>query len=182
MNSVQRNFPQLNPESPPEVLTFSITGGADAALFSIDPSTGVLAFKVAPDFEHPTDAALDDIYSVTVTVDDGKQGTDTQNIAVTVIGINDNAPVFTSPVAFTLNENTTSVGTAVATDADLPAQTLTYSISGGADAALFNINPSTGALVFLAAPDFEAPADAGTDNVYDIQVTADDTTTRALAA
>ena len=47
--------------------------------------------------------------------------------------------------------------TVTATDADLPAQTLTYSIVGGADAALFTIDAATGALSFIAAPDFEAP-------------------------
>jgi hypothetical protein len=36
--------------------------------------------------------------------------------------------------------------TVTATDADLPAQTLSYSIVGGADAAKFSINASTGAL------------------------------------
>jgi serralysin len=40
---------------------------------------------------------------------------------------------------------------------DLPAPTFVYSIAGGADAALFTINASTGALAFVAAPDFEAP-------------------------
>jgi serralysin len=50
--------------------------------------------------------------------------------------------------------------TVTATDADLPAQTLSYSIVGGADAAKFSINASTGALSFVTAPDYEAPTDA----------------------
>jgi hypothetical protein len=50
-------------------------------------------------------------------------------------------------------ENTTAVMTVTATDADLPAQTLTYSIVGGADAAKFAINSSTGALSFATAPE-----------------------------
>jgi len=41
-------------------------------------------------------------------------------------------------------ENTTAVLTVTATDADLPAQTLSYSISGGADAGQFSINGTTG--------------------------------------
>jgi hypothetical protein len=41
--------------------------------------------------------------------------------------------------------------TVTATDADLPAQTLSYSIVGGADAAKFAINASTGALSFVTA-------------------------------
>ena len=54
--------------------------------------------------------------------------------------------------------------------------TLTYSISGGADAAQFAINASTGALSFLAAPDYETPTDAGANNVYDVTVQVTDGT------
>ncbi len=59
------------------------------------------------------------------------------------------APVFTSGTAFNVSENTTAVTTVTASDADL--DTLTFAISGGADAALFSINATTGALTFLAA-------------------------------
>lgn len=72
--------------------TFSITGGADAALFEIDPITGELTFKVAPDFENPADNGGDNIYDVTVTVTDGANHTDSESIAVTVTGVNDNTP------------------------------------------------------------------------------------------
>ncbi|MBI4756151.1 MAG: tandem-95 repeat protein, partial [Betaproteobacteria bacterium] len=64
--------------------------------------------------------------------------------------------------------------TVTATDADLPAQTLGYAISGGADAARFAIDAASGALSFVAAPDFELPADADLDNVYEVTVTVSD--------
>jgi hypothetical protein len=73
-------------------------------------------------------------------------------------------------------ERVANVTTVAATDADQPAQTLTYTIVGGADAALFSIDPSTGALRFISAPDFDAPADAGADNIYDVIVQASDGT------
>ena len=50
---------------------------------------------------------------------------------------------------------------------------LSYSL-GGTDAALFNINATTGAVTFKAAPNFEVPTDAGGNNVYDITVAASD--------
>ena len=34
--------------------TFSVSGGADQALFSIDGASGALTFDAAPDFELPT--------------------------------------------------------------------------------------------------------------------------------
>ena len=69
-------------------------------------------------------------------------------------------------------ENTTAVTTVTATDVDL--NTLTYSISGGADAALFSINATTGVLTFLAAPDFENPTDIGSNNTYEVVVQVSD--------
>ena len=63
--------------------------------------------------------------------------------------------------------------TVVATDVD-PGTTLTYAIVGGADAQRFVIDAATGALSFVAAPDFEAPADQDGNNSYVVQVRASD--------
>ncbi|MDX2156486.1 MAG: polysaccharide deacetylase family protein [Hyphomicrobiaceae bacterium] len=78
-------------------------------------------------------------------------------------------PDITTAASLTVAENNTAVVTVTAGDAD-PGQTLAYAIIGGADAALFGIGQSTGALSFLAAPDFEAPRDAGANNVYNLVV------------
>ena len=70
-------------------------------------------------------------------------------------------------------ENSSAVTTFSATDADA-GQAVTYSITGGADAALFAIGSATGVLTFAAAPDFEAPADTNADSVYEVIVGATD--------
>ncbi|MBN9982554.1 hypothetical protein [Rhizobium laguerreae] len=160
-----------------DTLSYSFVGGADANLFTINASTGVLAFLSTPDFEAPADADSDNAYDVVVEVSDGTL-TDTQAIAVTVTNANDNAPVFTSGTTTTFGENGTgTVYDADAVDADNLAA-LTYSLSG-ADAALFDIEASAGVVTFKAAPDFEAPADSGGNNVYDIVVTVSDGTLSA---
>src|SRR5437016_6097789 len=86
--------------------------------------------------------------------------------------------------AVSIAENTTAVTTVAATDPNA-GQSLGYSISGGADAALFTIDSTSGALAFLTAPNFEAPADAGGNNVYDLTVQVSDghggTDTQAIA-
>ena len=99
------------------------------------------------------------------------------NVAVTLATPN-NAPVITSngggaTAALSKAENTLAVTTVTSTDADA-GQTRTYSIAGGADAALFAINETTGALSFIAAPDFETPTDAGANNVYNVDVRVTD--------
>jgi Ca2+-binding RTX toxin-like protein len=81
-------------------------------------------------------------------------------------------PDITSPAAFTAPENQTLAGTVTATDADLDP--LTFSISGGEDAALFEIDSISGALSFLAAPDFEAPPDDGATEGYQVEVLVED--------
>ena len=159
---------------PAQTVAYSITGGADQAKFSINAGTGALTFSAAPDYENPTDADTNNVYVVQVTASDGAGRSVNQTINVTVTPVNDNDPVITSGNTANVAENTTAVLTVTATDADLPAQTLTYSITGGADQGKFSINSGTGALTFSAAPDYENPTDADTDNVYVVQVTAND--------
>ena len=88
------------------------------------------------------------------------------------VTVTDVAPTFTSASNFSVAENTTAAGTLTATDPG--TSSITYAITGGADASLFNINASTGAITFKNAPNYESPADAGADNVYNLTVTASD--------
>ena len=159
-------------------LTYSISG-ADAALFNIDSVTGAVTFKSSPDYEAPGDAGGNNVYDVNVTASDGTNST-TQAVAISVTNVNE-APTFTSGAAASFAENANgTVYTAAATDPDAGA-TLTYSISG-ADAALFNINATTGAVTFKSSPNYEAPGDVGGNNVYDVNVTASDGTNSATKA
>ena len=150
------------------------------AFFTIDPTTGVLAFVTPPDFEARADRNENNIYDVVVKVTDSKGDSDRQAIAVAVTNVNEAPRVVTT--AMTVNENITAVGTVLAGDPEHDALTLT--ITGGADAARFGIDAVTGQLTFAAAPDFENPQDADGDNVYEIAVQASDgalATSQAIA-
>ena len=82
------------------------------------------------------------------------------------------APSFTTPATFDAAENQTVVGTVAAADGD-PGDSVTgYAIQGGADASQFTIVEATGVLAFASAPNFEAAADADTDNDYVVVVRA----------
>jgi Ca2+-binding RTX toxin-like protein len=70
-----------------QTLTYSIAGGADAAKFTVNAASGVVAFVAAPDFEAPTDSGGNNVYDVVVQVSDGNGGFDTQAIAVTVTNV-----------------------------------------------------------------------------------------------
>jgi Ca2+-binding RTX toxin-like protein len=83
------------------------------------------------------------------------------------------SPVFRSEDVADFAENATgTVYTASAFDPN--DDTISFAINGGADASLFSINSATGALTFNAAPDYEAPADSGADNDYEVIIRATD--------
>ncbi len=63
------------------------------------------------------------------------------------------APNITSPSSsVSVAENQTSAFTVSATD----TSSISYSISGGTDANAFSINPTSGAVTFNTAPDYES--------------------------
>jgi hypothetical protein len=161
-------------------LSYSIAG-TDAALFNINSSTGAVTFKLAPNFEAPADAGGNNVYDITVKSSDGTLSSAAQAVAITVTNVNE-APVLTSAAAFNFAENaSTAVYTVTASDQDA-GTTLSYALAG-ADAALFNINSSSGAVTFKASPNFEAPGATGGGNVYHVDVTASDgTNTTAVQA
>ena len=167
-------------DTPSQTVGFTIAGaGADNAKFEIG-SGNQLRFISAPDFENPTDlggTAGDNIYEVSVLADDGNGLTTPQTILVTVTAVNEHAPEVTSPAIGSVSENTQSVHLLTATDADLPAQIVTFSVAGsGADNSQFQI-ANGNELQFINAPDFESPNDVGGtagDNIYEVSILADD--------
>ena len=136
-------------------------------------------------------ALPDGNFAVAWGSDDGGDGSGSliRAIIIDPAGPDNLAPTITSngggdTAAVSISENATAVTTVVATDPDA-GQTLTYAVADGADGGLFTINTTTGALAFIAAPDFENPTDAGANNVYDVTVQASDgnggTDTQAIA-
>lgn len=84
-------------------------------------------------------------------------------------------PVFTNVPSngiFCVNENTKLVVDLNASDKD--CDTLSFKIEGGADAAAFVIDPKTGVLSFVTAPDYEKPTDSDGNNSYKVIVSVSD--------
>ncbi len=133
-------------------LTYSL-GGTDAVSFSMDSTTGQLRTDAPLDYETKND------YTVTITVYDGKGGTDSITVTINVTDVQENrAPVFTDGASTTraVAENTGSgidIGSPIAaTDAD--NDSLNYSL-GGTDAASFSIDSTRGQLRTDAPLDYE---------------------------
>ena len=165
----------------PDTQTWSVETTDDGSKFQV--ASGFLpnlSFKDQPDFETPTDVgdtAMNNTYVVTVKLTDSGGLSDALTFTVTVTDVNE-APKITTLAAtytgFNVDENaatTMVIKTYEAEDVDVNS-VLTWDVHG-ADASNFTITKNAdghGELKFANAPNFEIPADAGTDNVYDVTV------------
>ena len=88
-------------------------------------------------------------------------------------GLSNLVPGFSSSASVSVQENSVGVVyTARATDGD--GDSVTISVSGGPDAGAITLDASSGGISFTANLDFENPADANADNVYEITLEARD--------
>lgn len=180
-------------------VTYVISGGADAAMFSVGPVTNgtidcaqihfiktlivkntladtraiVPGFVDPGNFEIPMDKDKDNVYDLEITATDVHGNKYVRTLSLKVMDVNE-APAITSGTAFSIEEDgNTKVADIQAQDPD-KGDTLRYDISGGTDKAVFTVNNSTGALSFKATPDYDAPTDGNRDNIYEVTVTVTD--------
>ena len=158
--------------------TFSITGGADRAEFSINAISGDLTFNAAPNYESPTDSDTNNVYLVEVTADDGYGKTDVQLVSVSVTDVDEFDVEAISDSDAEANEvaenaaNETVVGiTAVASDVDGSTNTITYSLDDDAGGR-FAIDSSTG--VITVADGTQLDYEAATSHDITIRATSAD--------
>ena len=147
-------------------------GAKDESLISINEKTGVVSFKVSPDYERPTDVGSNNSINFSVQASDGALVA-VQEYSFAITNKNE-APVITT-TNFSIFENNVTVGAISASDVD-SGTTLSYGLTEAAssDEQLFNINSTTGALVFKSRPDYETPRDNGSNNIYNITVKVTD--------
>ncbi len=113
-------------------LTYTLTGGADANLFSM--SNGVVTFNAAPNFEVKADSGADNVYNIIVTATDALGHTASRNVAITVTNVNERPTVvaLNAPAEATLAVNQSLAGESIVgmfADEDA-GTTLTYSATG----------------------------------------------------
>ena len=155
-----------------DTLTYFL-GGDDAESFDIDSSTGQLQTKAPLDYETKK------THNVEVSVGDGQMTSEDITITVDVTDVNE-PPEVTGLDSVDYAENGTDpVDTYTATDPDENAP-ITWTLEGD-DSDDFSIN-ETGELTFKTPPDFEALADADTDNVYNVTIKASDGTNTGTLA
>src|SRR5205823_6279104 len=121
------------------------------------PATGVFTWT-------PSESQGPGVYNFNVVVSDGSL-TDTKPIQLTVAEVNV-APVLSGvPVSATINEEQLYTFTASASDHDLPAQTLSFSLTGAPSGA--SIDANTGVFSWT-------PSEAQGPGVYAFNVMVSD--------
>ena len=172
--------------NPVDVITWDLSG-ADEMHFSIS-SGGDLSFSISPNFEVPFDMGSGNDYVIVVEADDGQGGVGTFNVTVTVTNVDETPEITSNNATQTFAEieydyvhapAELEVDTFTARDEEDGTIGITWTL-GGTDAGDFTISTGAttgeGLLVFKNPPNFEAPTNAGTDNVYEVAVIARDTT------
>ena len=152
-----------------DVLTYSL-GGTDEASFTIDREMGQIKVAEGTKLDYETRPT----YTVTVTATDPSLEAASITVTITVTNVNEAPELSRIPLAITgrtsvdyqeKGRNTVAVYTASGPE----AASVRWSLSG-VDAGDFSI--SGGRLTFRSAPNYEGPADQGTDNVYNVTVRA----------
>ena len=144
-------------------ITYGISGNSK---FAVDASTGAVTLAAAT-LDHETVAT--ETFSI-FSIDEQNTQSIAKTVTVTVDDAND-APVFTSGATGNSLNETALVGataySSVTTDADAPADTISYELSG-TDASKFAVDASTGVVTLNAVLDYETKA------TYEFTVKASD--------
>ena len=156
-----------------DILTYTLDDGTDASSFGIDAATG----QITVGDETELNFEGDPTYTVMVTATDPAGLSATITVTIDVSDDANEPPAITGDVPASFDEEkaddelTVVAFTATDPDEDNVIRTITWSLSGP-DAGDFTIEG--GALTFRASPNYEMPADADGDNVYEVMVSATD--------
>ena len=148
-------------------LTYSL-GGSDASSFTIERSSGQINVAAGT-----LDYETKQTHNVTVTATDASLESDTATVTITVTNVNEK-PTLAGPASVSHDENTANTEAVADYTATDPEGTQIFWALTGDDSDDFSISTS-GVLTFVASPDYENPADTGTNNVYNVTVEASDT-------
>ena len=157
-----------------DVLTYSLSGGADKDAFGIVPASGQITVGADTELDYETRTS----YTVEVKAEDPFGRSDTVMVTITVTDV-DEPPV--QVIKFLLISGMAEVDYAESgtgpvetyTAQGRGGATITWSVAG-TDAGDFTIEG--GVLRFKSSPDFEGPTDEDVNNEYSVTVEATDGT------
>ncbi|MBX9683731.1 MAG: tandem-95 repeat protein [Hyphomicrobium sp.] len=126
-----------------DVLSFAVTAGPANGSLTLNAATGAYVYTPSANYNGAD--------SFQVTVVDPKGAAITQTVNVAIAAVND-APVAVASVDITTNEDTTVLGTVVASDVD--GDVLSYAVAAGPANGSLTLNAETGAYIYTPNADF----------------------------
>jgi len=143
------------------------TSGIDTPITNADQP---IASITAPDVDEDTQLT----FQLTVTDNGGESSSETITASILEKDVIINKPpIFTSgsmKIVFESRLDTEYRATASDPDND----TLTFSLTGGADKSVFEISALNGVLSFTTVTDYQNPIDANLDNRYEVEISVSD--------
>jgi hypothetical protein len=169
-------------DSDDQSIEYKLAGGLDETYFKLS-SSGILNFRIIPDYELPLASGNGNDYEITVEISDGEYSVQ-ENLTVRVTNLNDNIPIIGNQnlhgkQSIFLPEDSEVVVDLNFTDPD--GGVIKMEVVSGEDANLFKIENNSVKFAPLI-PDFEAPHDADKDNVYHFNLQISDTNFTATDA
>ena len=181
-DNVGRPVMATDPDPNVDILTYTL-GGPDKDSFTVRDN-GQIEVGADPNLDYETKTT----YMVTVMAEDSFGASATIMVTITVTDMDEAPTIMVGGLAVTSNRGAAidyaENGTGMVADYDAvgpDAAMATWSLDGD-DAGDFRIS-TAGVLTFRASPNYESPADADGDNVYEVTVTANDgenTATKAV--
>ena len=157
---------------------WEITGGNTNDAFAIDDSTGEITVATSSELDYESGATS---YTLSLTVSDGTNTSSAETVTINVNDLNDNTPIITASQSFSVDENSannTSVGTVMATDADVTATTYQdWEITGGNTSNAFAIDSDTGEITVNTSSELDTESTPG----YSLSITVSDGTNTSSA-
>ncbi|MCU7842138.1 MAG: tandem-95 repeat protein, partial [Candidatus Thiodiazotropha sp. (ex Troendleina suluensis)] len=150
----------------------------DAVTYQLESDSihGSVMVNVDGGFSYTPEANYNGTDSFRYSISDGNGGISSYTVTINITAVNDNPVIISHTenenVILSLEENTSIVTTVAAVDPD--NDKTTFAIDAGTDLGIFNIDPDSGVLTFIKAPDAENPLDSDRDNIYLVQVFVSD--------
>ncbi|MCE7996900.1 MAG: T9SS type A sorting domain-containing protein [Roseivirga sp.] len=150
-------------------VTYSLGNGHDEylfTLFNIGGNQSIVLFNTSPDYENPLDLDSDNSYELEIIGSDGLNAT-SKMVSVIVTDMADTPAIFVLNLTY-LENSTDPAYRATANSGN----SIDYKLGTERDESLFNLEGEI--ITFKNVPDYEKPVDGNADNIYEIELIAND--------
>ena len=112
-----------------EAVTWAILSGVDSTTVNLVSGTGVISFKVAPNYEVPTDTGANNVYNLTIRATDTSGNTTDQAITITVTDVSETSSFNSFALAGSVTTATYRNAIAITADVTVAAK-ITFKVNG----------------------------------------------------